>query len=169
MYSIQDKSAAVRRLQTYLLEISYAWDGLPHIAVDGIAGEETGRALRLFQAGVGLPATGYADADTWEALTAHYNSALAARTYAPTLLPPSALPITPRSAGSEVAILTLLLAELGAGYPDMPRISPRRRYDTETAEAVRVYQSHNSLPPSGIVDGATWERLAEEYRRKEEK
>lgn len=169
MYSIEDTSAALARLQTYLLEISYATKGLPHIAVDGVAGEETNRAVRLFQRRVGLPETGYADRMTWESAVRHYRLALGARKNAPPLLPPEALPLAERAVGSEVLILQAMLSDLHEDYPAMPRPMPTGRYDTETSEAVRVFQHHHSLPASGTLDGVTWEILADEYGKKREK
>ena len=169
MYSIRDTREAVGLLQTYLLVISYAMQGLPHIAVDGLAGEETTRALRLFQGQIGLPATGFADYATWQALVRYAGDARAARTSAPVLLPPSLLPMTPRSVGSEVMLLRVLLASLRDRYPDLPPLLPGDRYDAETAHAVRVYQRHHSLPPSGVVEEETWQALTDEYRRREQK
>ena len=168
MYDIQDKAAAIRLLQTYLLEISYATEGLPHISVDGVAGEETNRAIRLFQGQNGLPVTGYADYATWLEILRHYRPALAMRTAAPTLLPAHALPLTPRSTGSEVLLLQTLMNAMRGRYPDLPQIGASGRYDGETAHAVRIYQGHHSLPPSGITDGETWEILVQEYGRREE-
>ena len=168
MYDIRDTSAALRRLQNYLLEISYATEGLPHIAVDGVVGEETNRAIRLFQRQNSLPETGYADYETWQSIFEQYLLALADRTARPTLLPPYTLPLTMRSAGSEVLVLQAVLSALHDRYPDLPLPIPSGRYDAETARAVRLYQDHHSLPPSGIVDRTTWEILADEYRRREE-
>lgn len=168
-YSIRDTAAALRRLQTYLLEISYATEGLPHIAADGLSGEETTRAIRLFQRQNGLPETGYADYTTWQEVVEHFRLALAARTHVPTLLPPASLPLTTHSAGSEVLILQAMLAALHGRYPSLPRVAISGRYDAETAHAVRNYQRYHSLPPSGVTDDVTWEILADEYSRREKK
>ena len=78
MFDITDKSA-VRELQKYLLEISYATHGYPHIAIDGIFGRETREVLSLFQRRARLPVTGVADRRTWQALYSAYLPALAAR------------------------------------------------------------------------------------------
>ena len=169
MYDIRDTSAALRLLQTYLLEISYATEGLPHISIDGVAGEETTRAIRLFQEQNGLPTTGFADYATWEEILRHYGNALRARVAVPVLLPPDSLPLSLRDTGSEVLILQTLLTALRERYPNLPRVAPSGRYDAETAHAVRVYQGHHSLPPSGITDDKTWQILTGEYRRREER
>ena len=65
-------SAPVRELQKYLLEISYATHGYPHLAIDGIFGKETKDALSRFQRSRRLPVTGVADRETWQALYAAY-------------------------------------------------------------------------------------------------
>lgn len=165
LYAITDSSAALRLLQQYLLEISYATTGLPHIAVDGVSGEETTRAIRLFQEQNNLPVTGEADYTTWQEIYRHYTYAKAARTANPTLLSPDSLPLSLRSEGSDVYLLQIMLATLCDKYPALPCIRASGRYDPETQYTVRTYQSYRGMPPSGTVDLATWEALAEEYRR----
>ena len=46
----------------------------------------------------------------------------------------------------------------------MQEVPQTGRYDLETEYAVRLYQEYNHLPVTGIVDLATWERLAAHYR-----
>ena len=64
-YDISESSGAVRELQRYLLEISHAYDWLPHVAVDGIYGERTRACVRVVQLRYGLPPTGEADFETF--------------------------------------------------------------------------------------------------------
>lgn len=78
MYDITGP-APVRELQKYLLELSYATHGYPHLAIDGIFGRETREVLSLFQRRNRLPVTGVADRRTWEALYAAYLLARATR------------------------------------------------------------------------------------------
>lgn len=165
MYAITDRAAALRLLQQYLLEISYATEGLPHISIDGVSGPETVRAVRLFQEQNNLPVTGEADYATWQEIFRHHAYARAARTIMPTLLPPTSLPLSLRAEGSEVYVLQILLATLCDKYPSLPCVRLSGRYDPETQYAVRLYQGYHGLPPSGTVDIATWEALAEEYGR----
>ena len=72
-------SGPVRELQKYLLELSYATHGYPHLSIDGIFGVQTRDVLSLFQRRNRLPVTGVADRRTWEALYAAYLLARAAR------------------------------------------------------------------------------------------
>ena len=68
MYDIRNPESAVRMTQSFLLEISYVDGDLPHVSIDGIYGERTRRAVRIFQRKQGLPETGRTDRETWNAL-----------------------------------------------------------------------------------------------------
>ena len=68
MYDIKNPENAVRMTQSFLLEISYVDEEIPHVSVDGIYGERTRRAVRIFQRKKGLPESGRTDRETWNAL-----------------------------------------------------------------------------------------------------
>ncbi len=72
MYDIRERDQAIRMLQILLLEISYADPDIPHLTVDGIFGDRTKRALRIFQKKNGFTANGRADFATWNALRVAY-------------------------------------------------------------------------------------------------
>ena len=72
MYDIKHPENAVRMTQSFLLEISYVDEDLPHVSIDGIYGERTRRAVRIFQRKNGLPETGRTDRETWNALYEAY-------------------------------------------------------------------------------------------------
>lgn len=55
----------VYQLQEQLNTIGTAYPAIPSIAVDGIYGEATKNAVRVFQSVFGLPATGITDYSTW--------------------------------------------------------------------------------------------------------
>ncbi len=55
----------VYQLQEQLNTIGTAYPAIPAIAVDGIYGEATKNAVRVFQSVFGLPATGVTDYPTW--------------------------------------------------------------------------------------------------------
>ena len=57
--------AAVEQLQEQLNAISNNYPLIPKIRVDGIYGEETQRAVEIFQDIFGLPETGEVDYRTW--------------------------------------------------------------------------------------------------------
>ncbi|MDY3845985.1 MAG: peptidoglycan-binding domain-containing protein [Eubacteriales bacterium] len=74
MYPINEYSAAVKQLQTYLLTISYRDEipYMPHISIDGIYGENTRTAVMDFQKKYGIPATGIVNYETWQAIYSVY-------------------------------------------------------------------------------------------------
>lgn len=55
----------VRQMQEQLNRIAVAYPLVPSVAVDGIFGERTAEAVRVFQNTFGLPATGIVDYPTW--------------------------------------------------------------------------------------------------------
>ena len=164
MYDITDPRNAIRVVQSFLLEISYSTDGFPHIAIDGIYGPETQNAVRIFQSRNRLPVTGRVGFEDWNALYDRADPGKQARTQDPVLLPPSLLPLTPRSSGTPVYLLQSLLLSLSPLYSDLSRVRQNGRYDPDTQSAVRAYQEQRRLPPSGIVDLRTWQAIAHDYR-----
>lgn len=163
MYNLTDPRNAIRELQRYLLEISYATDGIPHLSIDGIYGKETREAVSLFQMRNGLAATGEADFATWQEIYRQFLYAREARTGRPVLLPPLSLPLALHARGSEVMVLQTLLAAMREVVPAIPTLSQNGHFDAETQRALRAYQTYRRLPPSGILDGETWALLARDY------
>lgn len=163
MFDITDNSP-VRELQEYLLAVSYATHGLPHIAVDGIFGEETRQAVLVFQAQNALPVTGVADAATWAEIYRQYAEVQAEAEPHFLPLPPEALPLSLRDEGADVLLLEVLLSAVGEALLDtLGEIKLNGRYDLRLQEAVRAYQRFRRLPPSGSVDRTTWAALADDY------
>ena len=61
-----------------------------------------------------------------------------------------------------VFIIQLILENLSPIY-DFGAIPLSGRMDGATEEAVRRFQAVNGMPPTGTVDLATWNRMAQEY------
>lgn len=163
MYDIRENDPT-REVQKYLLEISYATHGLPHLAIDGIYGEETRGTVRLFQERNRLPVTGTVDYATWNELYRQYGEAREerlARTLPPLRDP---LPITLRTSGSDVSLIQILLAAVSRSLYPLGFVPEEGRYDLATQRAVRAYQRFRSLPPSGSVDRDTLAALWEDYK-----
>ena len=77
----------VRSLQTMLQVLSNVFPALLTVNPDGIYGEATQKAVRAFQRFSGLPETGIAEQETWNALASCYLR------HAPSVLPPEPLRI----------------------------------------------------------------------------
>jgi peptidoglycan hydrolase-like protein with peptidoglycan-binding domain len=164
MYDLTDERRVTRELQRYLLELSYATAELSHIAVDGIYGEETRQAVSRFQERSGLPITGQADPRTWEEIYRQFYAAREARTARPILLPAKSLPLALHARGSEVMLLQTVLSALREHIQEIPPLGQSGHFNTETQRALRAYQIHRRLPPSGILDDETWAMLAADYQ-----
>ena len=62
---IGSRGDKVRQLQEQLTAISGAYPAIPAVSADGIYGEATQNAVRVFQSVFGLPQTGVVDYQTW--------------------------------------------------------------------------------------------------------
>ena len=166
MYNLTDKRNAIRELQRYLLEISYATSGIPHLAVDGIYGEETRATVAAFQLRNGLPVTGEADPSTWSEIYRQFDQAREARLAKPILISAAILPLALHARGSEVFLLQTLLDEVRLFLPELLPVAQNGNFDGETQRALRAYQTIRHLPPSGILDKETWNNLATDYQNR---
>ncbi len=163
MYDIRGNDPT-REVQKYLLEISYATHGLPHLAIDGIYGQETRRTVRLFQERNRLPITGTVDYATWTELYRQYREARDERLARATPPLRDPLPMTLRTSGSDVALIQILLAAISRSLYPIGFVPTEGLYDLSTQRAVRAYQGYRSLPLSGSVDADTLEALWEDYK-----
>ena len=62
----------VQQLKEQINVIASAYPAIPTIAVDGIYGEDTANAVRIFQSVFGLPQTGITDFRTWYKISQIY-------------------------------------------------------------------------------------------------
>ena len=158
----------VRNLQRYLRTLSYVYDTIPPLPVDGIFDTDTRDALIAFQKLAGLPETGEADRTTWELLYSAYLDALFGASE------PLGLPIFPISpsdytvkrgdTGFTVAAIQYLLWELRTIYDFPIAITVNGIYDESTEQAVKETQRAFLLPLSGEVDKRLWNYLVGAYR-----
>ena len=72
--NIRTEEDARRNLQKYLRQLAYFDENIPFVPLDGNSGSATADALRAYQARRGLPVTGVADQETWEALYEDYKN-----------------------------------------------------------------------------------------------
>ena len=162
-------SNAVRNLQRYLRRLSeesYEGDAIPTVPVDGIFDTRTEEALSAFQRIYGLPVTGRADLATWNLLFAEYVRLSEEDEIARVDLFPRAPANYVTARGEESAFVLLLqwlLIELSVAYDFSVVPTPSGVYDAPTEAAVREFQTIQGLPPTGLVDRRTYNRLVQEY------
>ncbi len=74
------------------------------------------------------------------------------------------IPLELGAVGNDVRSLQIYLNRISGNYPAIPKIpSADGVFDSATEEAVRTFQSVFGLEPTGVVDEATWYRIAYIY------
>ena len=164
MYEISDKAAAVREIQRFLNELHYEGGRIPPLRIDGYYGEVTRRAVRAFQAELGLPASGAVDSATYKALYKEYRRAHLARTSSHFAPPDLRLPATLGASGEGVLMLQRMMNTLAERYrlPIRTDQSGVFSYSTRAlADAIgRIYRIRND----GSVTGELYDKMLRDYR-----
>ena len=155
----------IRSLQTMLRLIAEHDPAHQRIVPDGIYGPETVSAVSGFQRLHGLPVTGVADNDTWDAVVELYELALVEQLEAE----PVAVILNPgqRIRSGErhphLHLVQAMLTVLSEVYESIPRPSGSGILDAATADALSSFQALSGLPMSGQLDKHTWRHLALQY------
>ena len=155
----------VRSLQQMLRVIGENDERLPSVVPDGIYGNDTVRAVSAFQRSVGLPATGIADQETWEAIVERYDLALVEQTEAEPLriiLDPGQI-IRRGERNPNLYIAQAILVVLSEQYAGITPPSMNGILDVATADSLSSFQEMNLIPVTGELDKHTWRRLALHY------
>ena len=169
MNQAEMNSRAIENLQRYLRRLSYETfegDAIPSVPVDGIFDRRTEDALSAFQRIYALPVTGRADRATWELLFAEFQRLSDGDEIVRVDLFPStpADYVTRRGEQSSFVLLAQwLLSEIEVVYDLLPPVTPSGIYDEPTEAAVREFQRIHALPPTGLLDRRTYNRLIREY------
>lgn len=168
MKNSPNQKEAIASVQKYLREISKHDNFIPQIAIDGIWGDETARAVKHFQHKYELPETGTVDLKSFEMLRNKYKEY--------TQLFSSSLPLDvfpsyplnfccgPKSCSWTVTIIQHVLDTLSEYY-GFKNITVTGEYDLATSAAVIEFQKINSLIPDGRVNRCTWNKLAQQYNQ----
>ena len=161
----QNNREATMMLQTYLRQLSYHDNDIPPVVIDGIFDSKTRDALRAFQRKNNLTPTGRADLTTFDLLYQKYLDSLSEFGLPEPL---SVFPVRPDgfyfgigSEGYVVGVIQYILRELSGIY-DFAEIALSGKYDDATSGAVALFQEKNRIFPTGRVDKATWNLLAEQ-------
>ena len=165
--NMNDDIEQIRHVQNCLYKIGkWTNDPVLEVAVDGVYGEKTQNAVRHFQELCGLPCTGVVDKTTLEAIQSDYKD------YEQLYCDSSGIHPFPDKPGFEmemgersnlVCILKIMLNELKLFYDCYAYLPLNHRFDRATEEAVKQFQRVSGLPQTGVVNKATWNRLAEEF------
>ena len=160
------ESEARRNLQKYLRQLAYFDPTIPFVPIDGNVGSDTTDALRAYQSKKGLPATGIADQETWEALYEDYLISLEEEApsagFSPFPNVPKDYSLKLGDRGFAVSAVQYMLEEISVFYPFTP-VEITGIYDEATRDAVSEVQIRYLLPVTGGVDKLTWNALVRLY------
>lgn len=141
----------VARVQSYLNALASSVPGAGGVAVDGIFGAATRRAVQTFQRSVDLPADGVVGPETWNALIGAYN-----RIFGGSADTNPGIALRQGSQSQDVAQMQRHLNGIGGTYTAVNQSPADSRFGAGTAAAVRRFQAQFGLSPDGIIGPATW-------------
>ncbi|MBR5264381.1 MAG: peptidoglycan-binding protein, partial [Clostridia bacterium] len=159
------RGTEVLRIQRYLEYISreLGADVVPAVEVDGVYGDETAEAVRLFQNYYGLVQTGTVNEATWNAIVTSFYALGGGET--DTLRPYPGTPLRRGATGEDVRWLQTMLNAVSTVDLDMPMLTVDGIFGPATEANVRRYQRNYGLAEDGIAGPLTWESLTKEYAR----
>ena len=155
----------IRSLQQMLRVIAENDDRQPSVVPDGIYGNDTVRAVSALQRSAGLPVTGIADQDTWDAAVARYEIALIEQLEAEPLriiLDPGQV-IRQGESNPNLYIIQAILLVLSQQYPGITQPGMSGVLDLATADSISSFQQIKLIPVTGELDKHTWKALALHY------
>ncbi len=154
-------------LQYYLSYLSAFIPTVPAVAIDGVFGVETERAVRAFQSTYGLPADGVVGELTWRELTDVYAglvSSIPLRFSEGVVIPFPGESLSLGSEGEAVRVLQEYLRYIAMTYTEIPDVNPDGVFGPTTRAAVAAFQELFSVPaPEGVVGAITWSAIASVY------
>lgn len=150
MYTLDDKPAAIREVQRFLLTISQAEKRLPHITVDGFYSEETALAVTEFQKIHLLPQTGKVDKITFDILFSEHQRMLNEKASRDGVYTNGEFPLTRGKSGESVRILHSLISQLGEYY-ELSFSPTGDYYGNDTYGAIKEIQRIFKLEENGNV------------------
>ena len=155
----------IRSLQTMLRVIAEDDRSLPTVIPDGIYGQETITAVSAFQRRKGLPVTGVADQQTWEAIVRAYDEAFVHIHKAETIeiiMDPGKV-YRKGEYSPNLYLMQSMLLYLSLLHPTIDAPSHNGTLDSQTAEALAGFQILAGLPPTGELDKMTWKYLVNQF------
>lgn len=158
-YTDEQKKAHILELQKYLYAISMFRQGIPQVLPSGVYDKETAEAVKSFQKEFGLPQTGETDPATWDMIVKVYLDYLNSAPAAYHVFPSREYVSHSGDSGQLVYIIQAMLSDIGRHYDNMPCITVCGEFNSDTLEAVKLFQKQMGLPESGCVDCHTWNML----------
>ncbi len=160
------QGVGVKTIQYYLNILAYFNPNLSSLPLDGIYGQSTTNAVRIFQQYYGLPITGVVNTATWNVLNRIYSETVE-------FLPPGysgnfaklypGYFLTEGMSGENVRDLQTYLSLIGKNFDAVPEIPVTGYFGPQTQEAVIAFQNAFGISPTGAVGAVTWNTIAQQY------
>lgn len=161
---------AVQTIQAELNRISQSFPAIPKVnPVDGIFGAQTEASVKAFQSVFGLTVDGIVGPATWYALVRYYVAVtrlaeLRSQGQKYYIHPwANTRPIQQGDRGIRVEHLQYMLSVLSAYIPAIPPINVDGIFGSATRNAVLAAQERFGLPQTGVVNGATWDAIYDQF------
>ncbi len=154
------RGSDVLYVQRILNSLRNRYPQIPYLSEDGVFGNSTQQAVRVFQNIMGIAADGIVGRTTWDMLNSAYNnnsgSCIPLRNYPGT-------PLRLGSSGSNVNYIQQLLNTVRRTYPTIPSLTADGIFGSATESAVRTFQTLSRITSDGVVGSVTWNRLNDTY------
>lgn len=149
----------IYELQTYLYAISMIDKNIPQVIPSGVYGQDTTAAVKAFQHEYGLNATGNTDPATWNKIVHVYRNEVNSAPVPYNAFPSATAVIHKGDSGQIVYILQAMLDNIGRSFDNSPNVEVCGKYNSSTADAIKLFQKRVGLAQTGTVNSATWNML----------
>ncbi len=169
-FGIGSSGNEVRTIQVELNRIGNNYPAIPKITpANGLYGESTAEAVRVFQSVFGLPQTGVVNKATWYQIKFIFTAVknLAELTSEGLTRPEVELTFPERlqrgDYGQPVRSLQYYLNVIAYFNPEIPSVESTGVFGAETEQQVIAFEEFYGLNPDGIVDFRTWQLIQQIY------
>lgn len=161
----------VRTIQVELNRIGVNYPAIPKIApANGIYGERTVEAVRVFQGVFGLAQTGIVNKSTWYQIKYIFTAVKGLSELIGEGLTEDEVKnilgenLRQGDYGQRVRIVQYFLNVIAYFNPEIPSVYSDGVFNSEMDAQVRAFERFYGLNPDGIVDFRTWQLINEIYR-----
>ncbi len=160
----------VRTIQVELNRISNNYPAIPKITpANGLYGESTVEAVRVFQGVFGLPQTGIVNKATWYQIKFIFTAVKGlSELYGEGLTPSEVQNLYDTELrrgdyGQRVRYLAYFLNTISYFNPEIPTVNSGGVYNEAMEEQVKAFERFYGLNPDGVVDFRTFQLISKVY------
>ena len=155
----------IHNLQVFLRLIAGKYTDIPSVIPDGVYGDNTKDAVRVFQEKTGLMPTGETDNSTWNKIVETYFE-IESEINAPFvsgIYPENGFREDYNSYSPTVYIVQTMLASLSQRFNNIPEPQLSGVIDYRTTESINSVKILSGLNPDGNINKIFWEYLSAIY------